>query len=490
MSFNLRKFFKNLGYLFSVNMLSSALLFFQGIVLVRYLGTENYGVWSLARSLPGMLFVLADLGLNSLILREIAHQPSRQRTEHFFSNALVMKIYLSAAFVLVLAGVLTVFDYSRQVAVLVMLSAISYIVVTFAEIVIVLFKAREDFKWQAIYTFVQTAGIFIIVILNVFFKSSVFAILLSIAIFQAILFLVFMILAVRLFKFNLQDLMPFSQQLALLKKAIPFALIGIMSNFFYEVDTVMLSKMAHYSDVGIFNAANRLIHALIMFPLFFGQVLFPSLSYMYKNDFRKFVDVVLSFEKYIIILMLPFCVLFYRFADVVILALFGDKYAAAIAPLKILSFALLFYFLAVSFTVALNAGHLEKKVALILSIAATVKIILNFILIPRFTFIGASISAVAGEMIRSGGAILFFSVFLKYRLKWISLWRVSLVLLPLLVFLFRFHGIPGYLLYLLSLVVYVLLLFKAGLISIWEIKLAWQRFLTSEEAVLQPGDLP
>jgi len=63
MIFNLRRFFKNVSYLFTANIISSLILFFQGVLLIRYLGSEQYGVWSISRSLPAMFYVITDLGL-------------------------------------------------------------------------------------------------------------------------------------------------------------------------------------------------------------------------------------------------------------------------------------------------------------------------------------------------------------------------------------------------------------------------------------------
>lgn len=470
MSFNLRRFLKNIGYLYGVNILGSIILFFQGVILIRYLGSENYGMWSLARSLPAMIYILADLGINSVILREIAHQPTRETIRKHFANTLFIKIFLSFIFLSVVALLTLLLDYSHEVIILIFLSTFSYVAITFAEVVIILFKARENFKWQAAYSFLQTLGIFLIVVITVWLKLDILIILASITLYQIGLFAVFFLLAIRRYPLDWRVIQPVGYQLRLIKRAFPFALIGVMSNFFYEVDTVMLSKLGSFSDVGIFNAANRLIHAMLMFPLFFGQVLFPTFSYLFKNRFDEFLRLVIRFEKFVILLAFPVAFLFFRFAEPIILLLFSDKYAGSIAPLQILTFSLLFYFLSVSFTTSLNAGHLEKKVALTISLAALIKVALNFLLIPRYLAVGASFGVVAGEMTLAAGSFYFFMRQFHYRLRLKSAGRFAFALSPLLIFFFSIKGPMGYLVYLFALLLYVLLVFRTGLLSFQEFR--------------------
>ncbi len=479
MSFDLRKFFRNISYLYGVNILSSGILFVQGVILIRYLGSENYGMWSLARSLPGMIYILADLGVNSLILREIAHEPTRENIEKQFGNTIFLKIFLSLIFLIVVVGLTLLLHYPPLARLLIWISTVSYIAITFAEVVIILFKARENFRWQALYTLLQTIGIFLIVVIHVLLKSSIVLILGSVALYQIVLFLGFFLAAWRYFRFHWRDVEPLSYQLLLIRRAIPFALIGIMTNFFYEVDTVMLSKMASFQEVGVFNAANRLIHAFLMFPLFLGQVLFPTLSYLFRHKQNEFIRLVLQMEKYVVLITFPLTFLFYRYADVVVRVLFGEKYLASILPLQILTFSLLFYFISVTFTVGLNAAHREKWVAGIITGAALVKIVLNALLIPSYGSIGASLGVVGGELTLALGSAFYFFRNFAYRLQGITYLRYVLITAPLLLFLVPVPGWKEILLSSLILLVYIALVFHTGLISTSELHQLREKLFSS-----------
>ncbi len=475
MIFNLRRFFKNVSYLFTANIISSLILFFQGVLLIRYLGSEQYGVWSISRSLPAMFYVITDLGLNSLILREIAFQPNRERINRFFTNGIILKGFLSLLFFLVLGIFLLIFKYPASVSVLILLAAITFVATTFNEIIVVIFKAQEIFKWQAFHIFLRTCGVFVVVLCNILLNSGLFIIWTSISIFHIGLLIGFIVAARNYVQFDFHTILALSELWRLVQRAFPFALIGIMSGFFLEIDIVMLSKLANFSDVGIFNAANRLISALIMFPLYFGHVLFPSFSYYFKNKPDEFTRLVLRFEKYVIILIFPLCAILYKLADQIVLFLFGRGYINSIIPLKILSLSFLFNFFSVVFIQSLNASESEKRVALLFSGAVGLKLVLNFFLVPQYTYIGASISAVSGEFFRFIGAFSFFAIHLKYRIKFESISTYSLVLLPLIFFLYPWPRNYSFFVLLVALMLYVWLLFKKQLLSKQELLSIWRR---------------
>ncbi len=489
--FNFRRFIFNLGYLFGANVYSSVILLFQGILLVRYLGAENYGVWSLSRSLPAMYFILMDLGLNSVVIREVAGRRSREQIEYYFTNLFIAKLGLAMVFLAVLGGSLSLFNYPARISTLVWISALAYIATTFSDVVIVLFKAQENFKWQAGYSLAQTSGIFVLIVLNALLDHGLSWILFSIAAYQSVLVAVFYSLAFRQFRFRWDARMALQEYFRFIRRALPFALISIMGKIFSEVDTVMLSKMASFHDVGIYNASYRLIGALMMFPLFFGQVLFPSLSHIYRKDVRAFMGVVLQFEKFIIVLLIPLCVLFFRFAEPLVLFLFGAQYRESIPALKILSFALAFYFLYISYSVALNASGREKWVAGIITLSCVIKVAANFLFIPRLAAVGTSLAAAMGELSRLILGLVLFATAFHYAIKWSTLLRVAVVLLPLGIVFVKLTAGLMLVLYPLSFLAYLVLLFKSELLSGDELRVLWHSFSGKPSgAVVTARELP
>jgi O-antigen/teichoic acid export membrane protein len=73
------------------------------VVVTRYLGTAGYGQYSLALTYIQLFGVLADAGIYTIVVRELAKRP--QDTGKLVGNALALRLLL--ALVVVPAAVLT-----------------------------------------------------------------------------------------------------------------------------------------------------------------------------------------------------------------------------------------------------------------------------------------------------------------------------------------------------------------------------------------------
>jgi len=64
------------------------------ITAARILGRELYGGFSWAMGFTLLFWILADMGIHQLIIREIARRP--EDVKKYLSNALAIKLLLSA----------------------------------------------------------------------------------------------------------------------------------------------------------------------------------------------------------------------------------------------------------------------------------------------------------------------------------------------------------------------------------------------------------
>ena len=87
---------ENTTYLLASEIIGRLISLVQVPILVRYLGKNDYGVWSLAGALPSMLLVITDLGLHSLIIREVSQD--KKKLESSFQYMFSIKILLSSIF--------------------------------------------------------------------------------------------------------------------------------------------------------------------------------------------------------------------------------------------------------------------------------------------------------------------------------------------------------------------------------------------------------
>ncbi len=116
---------KNTALLSISQILVYILTFFYTIYIARYLGVEGFGVLSFALAFSGIFSIFADLGLNTLTVRELSKNQSLE--DNFFGNVSSIKIVLS---LITLVGSLIILNfmnypqYTIEVVIIVLLAFI------------------------------------------------------------------------------------------------------------------------------------------------------------------------------------------------------------------------------------------------------------------------------------------------------------------------------------------------------------------------------
>ena len=133
--------------------------------------------------------------------------------------------------------------------------------------------------------------------------------------------------------------------------------------------------------------------------MLFRSVIFPLMSKLYSEDTNL---LKISFEqsfKYSLLILLPLSIGIYLYSPYLINLIYSSEYALAAVPMQILIWTVVFMFINGVGTSLLNSIGKEVSVTKSYVIAAVFNIILNCILIPRYTYIGASISTVLSEIL-------------------------------------------------------------------------------------------
>ena len=72
------RYFKNTSWLFAEKILRMFVGLFVGIWVARYLGPEQFGLFSYAQSFVGLFTAMATLGLDGIVVRELVKDESRR----------------------------------------------------------------------------------------------------------------------------------------------------------------------------------------------------------------------------------------------------------------------------------------------------------------------------------------------------------------------------------------------------------------------------
>ena len=176
----------------------------------------------------------------------------------------------------------------------------------------------------------------------------------------------------------------------------------------------MLSIMVGYIAVGIYNAAYRLVLVLVFIPSILVTAIFPLMSQHFESSKNLLKLEYEKSVKYLFIVSTFIFVYGLIFADKIILIMYGEGYSTSIAALQALIFVVPIIFLTYLFGNILGAVNKQRVVTIVACANALLNVGLNLILIPKFSYIGASIATVATEGL---GFILMFSYISRYLFK-------------------------------------------------------------------------
>ncbi len=402
-----RRIAKNTIALSGAHIIGRVLSFSLVMVVARHYKTELFGQYTFSLSFVELFMVLASLGLEKVLTRDIARNP--ELGGKYLSDAMLLKLIYVFITISLMLLVLTFLGYSENVKLITLIFALRSVFDSFTGLFTSVFKGHQKMEYIPP---LNIGGILIVLILGFTFihlEYDIVYVVCAFAFSSVIKFVYGFIVIYRkfykpVFKFNLSDI------ILLAKRAMPFGVGSVFVRIFSRIDTIMLSKLTTMTVVGYYNASYNLVIVLLFLPGAFNEAIYPVMSRFYtrsKLDFHKITEYSL---KYSMIIGIPSATGIFILSPYIIQLFYGDTYGhQSVMALQILIWTLAGSFGTYIFTTTLNSANKEKHVTFIVIGCSTVNIILNIILIPKWSLYGASIATVITE------AVFFVSSYLTAR---------------------------------------------------------------------------
>jgi O-antigen/teichoic acid export membrane protein len=415
---------KNLLLVFSSEGIGGILSFAIVLLSARLLGVEDFGVFSYILAITAVCQLIADFGLTSLIVRELAKQ--KDRAKYIMSNVMSLAWVLSIVILLVVVIVayLTLEHTHEFIAAVLMGFAVlaTYHSVVFSSVC----RAFERMGYNA-FSFV-THKIILLGLVLFFageyspFESTIIGIATAymIANFMQYLFF-FVVVRTRFVRFGFGRDLGFCFKL--LTQAIPIGISMVIRRMTSHVGVLLLTSMSTTVSVGIFSSALKVIQMVDMIPHAFILPLFPAMSRLANGDRAELKKFFFTALTGFLIISVPLSGYIIISAENLVSLLYGSDYLMAGSALEILGIATVGLFvnmLLSYFFIALN-----KQRFYMLSAAAclVVNIIVCVILIPEMAELGAAYGTLAGE-VTYFLLCVFFLKHLGFNFAWLSnIWR-------------------------------------------------------------------
>lgn len=402
----LQKIIANICWMFFDKVLRISMSLFVGVWVARYLGPERFGTLNYAIAFTALFGAFAGLGLDNIIIRDIVK-------ESFHKDEI-----LGTGFVLKLTG--GIVSLVLSISVISFVKTDDILIKWLVGIVAVgfVFQAFDgiDFWFQsqvqAKYTVYakNSAFLMIAIVKIVLIKMQAPLIMFAWAgLAEIILGAMGLLITYRI---NGQHLKAWKTNLLcakeLLKDSWPLALSSISIMLYMKIDQVMLGEMLGNEAVGIYSAAVRVSELWYFIPMAIVVSVTPSIieakkinEVLYYQKLQKTFN-IMALIAYSIAIPMTFL------SKPLVLLLYGQNFSAAGGILAIHIWSALFVFLGVVQGTWDATENLTKFAFFRTSLGALINILLNFILIPLYSGVGAAIATVISYALSA----YFFNTFI------------------------------------------------------------------------------
>jgi O-antigen/teichoic acid export membrane protein len=413
----LRKILGNTSWLMFERIVNMTIRFFVGVWVVRYLGPEQYGVYSYALSYVGMFTALATLGLDNIVIRNLSREGTSR--EEVLGTALALRIIGAIATVsIVVASVMSVADRTLiQVAVIVVAAQL-------------VFKAANVFDLWFQAEIKSKYPVWVRSVVTVLFAGSQVAFILAgfsvlqfvgLVALQSLLEMVGTWVAYRIVSGeNVWSwTINWKSGVSTMRDAWPLIFAGLSVSVYMKIDQVMLGEMVGESAVGIYATAVKISELWYFIPSAIAGSVFPKIvstkerekEGVYRDRMQSFYD-AMALLSYLIILPVVFS------AEHLIGLLFGAKYLEAVPILQVHIWAFLFVSLGAARGKWLVTENYTLFAMATAVCGAITNVRMNVVLIPLHDGLGAAWATLISYAASVYFALLFVKKF------WIVLYQL------------------------------------------------------------------
>ncbi|WP_295723529.1 flippase [uncultured Methanobrevibacter sp.] len=400
--------FKNMSWLLASQIIASVFAFIWTILLARYLGVNDYGILGFAISLTGILNIMDDLGIGTHIVRHIA--TDYDSAPKYLGNALPLKLIFASFKIIITIILLIIMGVTKFTLTITLLFSIELTFKSYIGLLNGSFQAFEEGKYQGIGNTIMNTTTLLFILISIYTDLELIGVAFSYILANIIaLTYEYHVLNKHVVKPKYELDLEFCKKITLL--SLPFAATAILYTLYYSIDVVMLGIMVGDYATGIYNATYKLISVLTLFYGIYTAVIFPVMSRYFVDDESM---LLVSFEKsikYLMMIIIPIAVATVCYSADIIQLIYGHEYDAASSVLIILIWTVCLLFISGAANTLLNASHKEISVTKIYAAAAIFNIILNFFMIPHFSYNGAAITTVLSDVL-----IVTLQCYVIYRL--------------------------------------------------------------------------
>ncbi len=410
-----RKLFVNTGWLFFERILTLLTGLFIGVWVTRFLGPEDFGLYSYVLSFSVLFTSIASFGIDEILIRDLVKFPDKK--SELISTGFFIKILGSiVTFSLSIIAVFTLGYENENTGIFIFIVVGSTIFQCFTVIDLYFQSIVESKK------IVKVNSIRLIII----YGLKVLFILLELPLMAFVLLLPlegFIRGSSYIMVFRANNLSiktsKFSKDLAksMIGESWPLILSGFAISMGLRIDQLMIKEYLPIERLGIYSIGVGLAELTVFLPMIIMQSLYPKIITALEQQKDEFIEKIIRLVFYFICLI---ALVISILSEFIVETLYGVEFKESYKVLRILIWTIPLTFLGMVTNKLLTVKKFQKTI-LFKQISLTVlNVSLNFLLIPTFGIIGAAYATLFADFFIN----FFMDIFLK-NARWIFFMKLS-----------------------------------------------------------------
>lgn len=395
---------KNLLSLTSAEVISKIIGLITAAYLGRVLKPEGFGILGFATAFVSYFLLMVNFGSDTYGTREIAKDQSI--IPKLVNNILSIRLLFALMWFIIFTLVIVLIDKPMVVKLVLIITAIN-LFVNALSINWVFFGIEK--MWLIAIRHILTNLLSLIGIIIFVSSEKYILIAAGVTVFSGLINSIWLLGVFRKMYGKISFEIDKTYLKEIIKESFPLVLSSFMIAIYYNLDMVMLGYMKSEQDVGIYSAAYKIILVgIIPFTLILNSF-FPSLSKIGLKNSSEFRNIIKQYSFFMFASGIIVTAIIFFNASRIVEIIFGNAYNKSAAPLSILSLNLMVISTNIFFGNPLIAWGKQKQYSIAIAFGAVTNIVLNILLIPRYSYIGAALATLMAEVAVFVGVFYLFN---------------------------------------------------------------------------------
>ena len=364
-------------------------------IVTNYLGPTGTGYYNTVVTYLSFFITIADFGLFSVGVREIAKDPTK--TNKILNNIFTIRL-ISA---IVVTGIATTIafatNYPPEIKYGVALVSLFPILNLLASVYDIFLQGRLEMQKSALADVLSRALAVAVIFLSSVFNLGYYFVLSSVAVTSILNFFLKYLFTAGKIKIGLS----WDRKIIdwIIKLSLPLGIVFIVNNFYFKVDTLILFYFKGAAEVGIYSVAYKVLETTIFAAAFLAYSLKPLLSVSIENNKNRASKAVSTGLVFLLFMSLAVPIASVPFSKEIIVFLSSSDFLGGAPVLIILSLAGIFIYLNILLGEIMIAKDMRKYLIFVSIFVLLFNIIGNIIFIPKYSFLAAAYMTLASEIL-------------------------------------------------------------------------------------------